>query len=78
VLLVSVWGERKDGVTAGEHAPQRAALTGGAPASLVHVQALTGTHTLPELPVGVREGLAGALTTAGASHPWAAMLDHPG
>lgn len=51
----------KEGVAAGEHAPQRAALTGGAPAGLVHVHALTGAHTLSELLVGLRQRLAGAL-----------------
>ncbi len=61
VLLVPVWGEVKEGVVAGEHAPQRAALAGGAPARLVHVEALAGAHALSELLVGVRQRLAGAL-----------------
>jgi hypothetical protein len=61
VILVTVWGERKEGVAAGEHAPQRAALPGGSPAGLIHVQALAGAHTLSQLLVGLRQRLAGAL-----------------
>jgi hypothetical protein len=52
VILVSVRGEMKEGVAAGEHATLRATLAGGAPAGLVHVRALTGAHALSELLAG--------------------------
>ena len=38
VILVAIGGDRKEGVALGEGTPQRAALPGGAPAGLIHVQ----------------------------------------
>ena len=40
VILVAVGGDLKEGVAMSERAPQRAPLTGGAPAGLIHVQRL--------------------------------------
>ena len=48
-------------MAAGEHSPQRAALPGGAPAGLVHVQALAGAHALSQLLVWLRQRPASAL-----------------
>ena len=60
-ILVAVAGEVKEGVTVGEHSPQRALLAGGAPAGLVHVQALAGAHALSQILIRVFERPRGAL-----------------
>ena len=38
VILMAIWGDGKEGVAIGECAPQRATLTGSAPAGLIHIQ----------------------------------------
>jgi hypothetical protein len=59
-ILVAVSFDREVGVALIEEPPQRAPLTGGAPASLIHVQRLRGAQSLEQVVVGAGERVRGA------------------
>jgi len=57
VILVAIGCDRKEGVALGEGAPQRAALTGGAPARLIHVQRPRAADALKQIPIRLGQRL---------------------
>ena len=59
VIGVAIGSHRKQRVALGEGAPQRAPLTGGAPAGLVHVQRPRASHAREQVRVRICQRLAG-------------------
>ncbi len=64
MVLVAVSADAQHGVPVGAGAPQRAAIAGGPPSGLVHVQALGGAHTHQQILVGVLECVGDPLQDA--------------
>ena len=60
MIFVTVGAYAQYGVTVGEGAPQRAALTGGAPAGLVHVHRPGAAHAREQVRVGVGQRVGDA------------------
>jgi hypothetical protein len=53
MVFVAVGADTQHRVTVGEGTPQRAALTGGPPAGLIHVQRLGDTNAIKQISVGI-------------------------
>ena len=60
VILMATRGDAKERVAIGERAPQRAALTGGAPAGLIHVQRPCAADALQQIRMRLLQCLASA------------------